>query len=124
MRKLEKERCMTDGEIVTSYKQAKFPRRQITILSQLNCMKRQEIKEILIKAGCDLKQTPKKRPSSDSTFPVRQKINWGKVEPELIDMYYDGLAYREMAEALGISISSISNRIALLGNQNKIVRRD
>lgn len=121
---MEKDRCMTDGEIVTSYKQARFPKRQITILSQLNCMKRQEIKDILTKAGCNLnKPTPKKKVHLNADSVVRQVIDWERVEPELIELYYDGYTYVEIAEILSISTASISKRITMLENQEKIVRR-
>lgn len=45
---------MTKDEIVADYKQAKQPMKQIGILAELNGVKRDEIVEILRKAGAEL----------------------------------------------------------------------
>ena len=42
---------MKPGEIVVSYKQAKYPENQIKILAQLNNCKQDDIKEMLTDAG-------------------------------------------------------------------------
>ena len=44
-------RAMTDGEIVTSYRQAKDKREQIGILADLNLMTKEKVCEILRAAG-------------------------------------------------------------------------
>lgn len=45
---------MTDGEICSSYREAKNKAEQIQILADLNCTKRADIIEILIKRGEDV----------------------------------------------------------------------
>lgn len=45
---------MTDGEIITSYKQAKNRKKQIGILAELNDTTPDTIKDILVKAGIAL----------------------------------------------------------------------
>lgn len=47
----ERLRTMTDGEIVTSYRQAKDKREQIGILADLNLMTKEKVCEILRAAG-------------------------------------------------------------------------
>lgn len=116
MRK-DNDRYMTDGEIVTFYRQAKSPKRQITILAQLNCMKKQEIKDILIKAGCNLNKPPRKNKTSGGTI---RRINWKEIDPEIIRLYKEGKKYREIAEITGVGIKSIGVRIHRLRNKGYI----
>lgn len=110
-------RYMTDGEIVTFYRQAKSPKKQITILAQLNCMKKQEIKDILIKAGCNLNKPPAKNITNSVAI---RRINWEAIDPEIIRLYKEGKKYREIAEITGVGIKSIGVRVHRLRDKGYI----
>lgn len=50
---------MTNEEILRSYRQAMFPRKQLTILAELNLCSRSRIVEILIECGVDPSELPR-----------------------------------------------------------------
>ena len=52
---------MTNEEIVRMYLMAKDKREQIGILADLNCCKKEKIREILIDAGIDHRKLPRER---------------------------------------------------------------
>lgn len=75
---------MTNEEIVRSYRQAKEPRDQITILAELNLCGTAKIVEILIAGGIDPKTLPKIKLRS-KPFTTREVIAWSeppKEDPE------------------------------------------
>lgn len=49
---------MSDDEILISYRQAKFPRKQIGILAEMNLCDRSRIIQILSDCGVDPKELP------------------------------------------------------------------
>lgn len=53
---------MSNAEIVSDYRQAKAPMKQIAILADMNQCDRKEIIEILREAGCDLPKQYQKKP--------------------------------------------------------------
>lgn len=61
---------MTEFEIVKSFNEAKKPAAQITVLSELNCVSEEHIKNILLKNGVDHRRLPReKRKKCDSPTP-------------------------------------------------------
>ena len=51
---------MTELEIVSTFRQAKYPGKQVEILAQLNGCTTEEIKEILLRNGVEQKNLPRK----------------------------------------------------------------
>jgi hypothetical protein len=58
---------MTIDEIVMEYKQAKAPMKQIAILADENCCKREEIVEVLREAGVELPKIYQKKTEKAET---------------------------------------------------------
>lgn len=51
---------MTELEIVTTFRHAKYPGKQVAILAELNSCSTEEIKEILLRNGVEQKNLPRK----------------------------------------------------------------
>lgn len=51
---------MTELEIVSTFRQAKYPGKQVAILAELNGCSTEEIKEILLRNGVEQKNLPRK----------------------------------------------------------------
>lgn len=88
---------MTDGEIVNSYRLARDPRRQISVLAELNAVPPSVIREVLSEAG-ELVLKPRKtgggRPLSFDAAEARR-------------LFDAGLSDKEMAEKLGTKVRNI-----------------
>lgn len=99
---------MTDGEIITSYKQAKNPQSQIHVLAELNGTDTATMRAKLRSLGFDVKE-PKARPKrAPSVLPL--------IESETLRrMFLAGLSDREIAEELGVSVWNVQNRRLALG---------
>lgn len=113
-------RYMTDGEIATSYRQAKSKKKQIGILADLNGMTRAEIEDILIAAGYPIKrkarreqpmQTAERKPTE--TIPMDKLQEFAKNCEALIGLA-DGpvkLKFDATSKGAEISVSWASNEI-------------
>ena len=66
---MSKQLSMSAEEIVTSYKQAKDKKKQITILSQLNLCTADEIIEILKASGIDGRSLPRTKRDKPASTP-------------------------------------------------------
>lgn len=88
---------MTDGEIVNSYRLARDPRRQISVLAELNAVPPSVIREVLAEAG-ELVLKPRKtgggRPLGFDAAEARR-------------LFDAGLSDKEMAEKLGTKVRNI-----------------
>ena len=101
---------MTDEEIRTSYRQAKYPKEQIKILSELTLKTRQEICDIL---GIDGKGVSKKRPLRDFNPKGKQvRPRMTRDEIEAIDeMYAQGMCAYQIGIHLGRSYKTVTSYI-------------
>lgn len=114
---------MSDGEIITFYRQAADKRKQIGILADLNATTKETITWILKRAGAlnspipVLKKSPPQlqepvTPSRDeSKKEVRRRGGKGKqMTPErhqqLLDLYNEGLTDQQIASKVGLKASS------------------
>lgn len=117
---------MSDGEIITFYRQAADPRKQIGILAELNATTKETITWILKRAGalCSANPVPRKSPpqlqrpvtpctplSDKSKKEVQHKGGKGKkMSPErhqqLLNLYNEGLTDKQIAWKVGLKSSS------------------
>lgn len=103
----EKFRSMTDGEIVTSYRQAKSRRKQIGILADLNCMTKTEVIKVLRSFGEDIALPRKGAADGESAAPRyfthrSPARTWTADEVETLRrMAGEGRTVKEVAAALG-----------------------
>ena len=105
----ERLRTMTDGEVVTSYRQAKNKREQLGILADLNLMTVEQVREILRAAGIgevgEAKKTRREPPNV-----------WRAEELDsLRRMCAEGKTAEECAEALGRTKNAVYMRAKALG---------
>lgn len=76
---------MSNADIVREYREAKTPMKQISILADLNCCKRKDIVEILVKEGCEVpKFYTKSKDKKEEPEVVATDINVGTKEPETV----------------------------------------
>ena len=115
-------RYMTDGEIITSYRQAKSPARQINNIEQLNAMPRSKVEDILIAAGFKIKRKPE--PISDKPEKRRKAHtcrHWTEAEDRiLIQMAKEGKTIKEICAKLKRPNSSVCERRRLWKREGKI----
>lgn len=62
----DKNRPMTDAEIVAEYRQAKAPMKQIGILADQNLCSKRDIVAVLQSAGCDVPKNYQKLPKVET----------------------------------------------------------
>lgn len=107
---------MTDGEVVTSFRQAKNKREQIGILSELNLCSKSDILNILCAAGEDVSDyisgRPKKKPAEkksgapDEARPAARR--WSEDEVTILrEGCLAGGACGDIAHALGRTEQSV-----------------
>lgn len=105
---------MSDGEICTSFKQAKDQNGQISILAELNDCSTAEILEILQAGGC-ISGVPKVRKPRVPGGPWGTKIVWTPdMDEQLINMTREGLTPQVIAEKLGMAVERVRNRKSYL----------
>lgn len=106
---------MSADEIVVSYRTAKFPTKQISILAQLNCTSNSKILDILCAAGAisgAQKTERKKRALRAAPYGKNQCRDWTPQEDErLLELYQDGLNYRQIGLILSRSDSAVGKRL-------------
>ena len=113
-------RYMTDGEIATSYRQAKSKKKQVGILADLNGMTRAEIEDILIAAGYPIKRRTRKEQPMDTAertstpaIPMSRLQDFAKTCEALIGLA-DGpvkLKFDASSRGAEISVSWANNEI-------------
>lgn len=107
-------RYMTDGEIITSYRQAKSPARQINTLAQLNA--------IPLAAGFKIKRRPDPfRDELTKDGKTRTCRKWTAADDRtLIRMVKAGKSIKEICVELGRANSSVCERKRLWKKRGKI----
>lgn len=89
---------MTDEEIIESYRRAKFPAKQVGIISELTLRPKADIIKVLEGAGFDI-------PSG------RVNSSWNKEkETFLVKARAEGRTYEEIAKELGNSVENCYSR--------------
>lgn len=86
---------MTDGEILTMYRQAADPAKQVKILAELNVVSEKEMRAHLEGLLSGANVAPKKRSNGG-----REK--WPLDEDRCAQLYAEGLGDLDLAEALGV----------------------
>ena len=100
---------MTDGEIITSYKQAKNRKEQIGILAELNDTTPDTIKDILVKAGIAL------------PAPLKMQIFDERADRIIADGISNGKTTTQMAAEIGgVSKQQVMSRISYLRKLGKL----
>ncbi|MGI6168824.1 MAG: hypothetical protein ACOYI4_03780 [Christensenellales bacterium] len=100
----------TAEEIVRSYKNATNKHEQITILADLNDVRRSEIKRVLTDAGVELLVS-----DGGTLRKRRDAVLWSKEEEDkLIEMYLDFATFSEIQEATGKTKSQVGNKVRVL----------
>ena len=100
---------MTDGEIITDFRQAKDPTEQIKILADLNCVSREQMREKLRSLGLlDRRGGPvtvlPPAPASVGKGPRIPPID----ELRAMELWREGLDDLAISECLGVPISRVS----------------
>ena len=103
---------MTDGEVVTSFRQAKNKREQIGILSELNLCSKSDILNILCAAGEDVSDyisgRPKKKPAEKKSGAPAAARRWSEDEVTILrEGCLAGGACGDIANALGRTEQSV-----------------
>ena len=103
---------MTDGEVVTSFRQAKNKREQIGILSELNLCSKSDILNILCAAGEDVSDyisgRPKKKPAEKKSGAPAAARRWSEDEVTILrEGCLAGGACGDIAHALGRTEQSV-----------------
>lgn len=101
---------MTDLEILSSYRQAKKKKEQITILSQLNACSKEKIIEILKNNGIQKQELPRNRKKKVDTVPVSKNQVKEVKKEENVTMKNDLTAHRLMHEVIN-NLSSLADGI-------------
>lgn len=119
---MSKQPSMSGGEIVTSYKQAKDKKKQITILSQLNLCTTDEIIEILKANGVDGRSLPRTKKDKSATIPrVKNATSEEKSKNISKDNVFEYIKHlKERRSQLMMEIGNIDaelNEIAIMCNQ-------
>lgn len=116
-------RYMTDGEIVTFFRQAADPKAEIRILAELNNCSTDEILEALRSRGIKTPRVKNYDPSRISNYDVsgrRSKTDatqfrMGKWTDEdtqtIVSMYEDGYGYSEIARKVNRTETAVKARI-------------
>lgn len=100
---------MTDGEIITDFRQAKDPTEQIKILADLNCVSREQMREKLRSLGLlDRRGGPVSVPP-----PAPEPVGKGPHIPPIdelraMELWREGLDDLAISESLGVPISRVS----------------
>ena len=98
---------MTDEEIIASFRRAKFPAKQVGILSELTLRSKADIIEVLEGAGFDI-------PSG------RVNSSWNKERDAfLVKARAEGKTYEEIARELGNSAENCYSRYRQLKRKLK-----
>lgn len=119
---MSKQLSMSAGEIVTSYKQAKDKKKQITILSQLNLCTTDEIIEILKANGIDGRSLPRTKKDKSASTP-RAKNATGEKKSKNVskDNVFEYIKHlKERRSQLMMEVGTIDaelNEIAIMCNQ-------
>lgn len=112
---------MTDLEIVSSYRQAKKKKEQITILSQLNACSKEKIIEILKNNGIQKQELPRNRKKKVDTDQVATNQVATVKEEENVKMKNDLTDHRIMHEVIN-NLSSLADGIEKeISNKSKDV---
>lgn len=103
---------MTDGEVITSFRQAKNKREQIGILSELNLCSKSDILNILCAAGEDVSDyisgRPKKKPAEKKSGAPAAARRWSEDEVTILrEGCLAGGACGDIARALGRTEQSV-----------------
>lgn len=109
------EQYMTHDEIYVSYRDAKDKKKQIQILSQLNCCSQDEIVEVLRNKGVTGKQLP--RESKHRVECKAEKKTASKTTRDDVLDYIDDLKLKK--KSLLDEVSKIDQELNII--QNKIV---
>ena len=117
---------MTRGEIAASYRQARFPKDQKRILSQLCCMTIAEITKILEEEGV-LLATEKRKPKgykSGSLDDYRKGQRYSaKEDAEILMGYREGKKAADIGRPLGRSGLCISARIGMFRRKGMLEKK-
>lgn len=101
--------CMTDDEVIVSWRQARYPNEQIMILAELNCTTPKRICEILMEHGVP----SDKLPTTFHRMPGRKRKKWGVSEMFLLkEMSARGMTNNSMGQEFGVSGRTIRDIIA------------
>lgn len=112
---------MTDLEIVSSYRQAKKKKEQITILSQLNACSKEKIIEILKNNGIQKQELPRNRKKKVDSVPVATNQVKEVKKEENAKMKNDMTDHRIMHEVIN-NLSSLADGIEKeISNKSKAV---
>lgn len=119
---MSKQLSMSAGEIVTSYKQAKDKKKQITILSQLNLCTTDEIIEILKANGIDGRSLPRTKKDKSASTPTAKNATGEKKSKNVSkDNVFEYIKHlKERRSQLMMEVGTIDaelNEIAIMCNQ-------
>ena len=105
---------MSDGEILSSWKNAQNQKEQVGILADLNAVSVSKMREKLLELGAENVPAGRKKPGPSP----RYKLD----ELRAMELYNDGMNDLEMAECLGVSATTVTQwrgRMRLGPNRKK-----
>ncbi len=104
---------MTEEQIVNSYKNAINPTKQVKILAELNLTSKDKIISVLESNGVKVKKPKPRKRYPKMSDEDRKKI---------IDMYNEGVTYKEMGKAMNRTPAIIHKFIARIIESGEIER--
>ena len=99
----ENNMLMTDAEIAHSFRTAANQQKQVNVLADLNCCSKREMKEKLEELGFSLTSPAQKKEKTSGT-PRRFRC---LDEARAMALYRDGLTDLDMADCLGVSVTTV-----------------
>lgn len=98
----------SNDEIITMFRYASDKAKQIDILADLNCCKKSEIEDILVRAGLQIPMRTRQKSTG--------RNRWTEEMVEQLRRYVmDGLSNLEIGERMGLSAGAISYQISTRG---------
>lgn len=101
---------MTEGEILREYRQAKDPKGQIKVLSELCSVSQEEIIDILARNGIDRRTLPRKRKSPDKDTASQSPSRKSK-SPDSVDIVGYVQSLKERRRELQSEIDKIDETL-------------
>lgn len=104
---------MTEGEILTMYKQAKYKYEQVSILAQLNNCNRQEMENFLKDRGIKIPEPTEEEKTRSYIIDCgrvtnRRRRSLDECDLEYMPYYRKGLSDSQIAEIIGVTPATIA----------------
>ena len=98
---------MEEAEIVKRYREAKYPKEMIRILSEINLCTEKRIERILIDHGCKLGGEKKYNVSIGMNFGRNKSELWKSRMPQITEAIANGTPMKEIAGWYQVTVQTV-----------------